>query len=255
VIILLSPAKTLDFESTIPKLDYTVPVFQEDAFALVKTIVPIGQKGLKELMKVSEKLSVLNCQRFVKFKNKPDYKCSRAAVFSFNGDVYDGLNIKSFSIEEIYYAQSNLRILSGLYGLLKPLDLIQPYRLEMGTKLKNAKGKNLYAWWGNRLANELNKDLKSHITPVIINLASEEYFRSVKKNLINNYVSPVFQDYVSGKFKTVGFYAKKARGLMAAYILKNKIEKVESLKDFNLEGYKFDFLESSENELIFRRKK
>jgi cytoplasmic iron level regulating protein YaaA (DUF328/UPF0246 family) len=255
VIILLSPAKTLDFESSFPELNFTTPVFQKDAVELVKTITSMGKSGLQTLMKLSDKLSELNDQRFAQFREKPKDIHVRPAIFAFNGDVYEGLNIKSFSKEEIYYAQENLRVLSGLYGLLKPLDVIQPYRLEMGTKLNNSRGNNLYKWWGQKLSNQLNKELKKHPSQSIINLASEEYFKSVKKDLKVNHVSPIFQDYVSGEYKTVGIYAKKARGLMAAFILKNKIDKLYFLKDFNCEGYKFEFEESSEKKLFFRRKR
>lgn len=255
MIILLSPAKTLDFKRPIPKVKFSNPLFQKDASELVKTILPMGKKGIKNIMKLSDKLADLNNQRFNNFKEKVDINNSRPAIFSFNGDVYEGLNIASFSKADILYAQRNLRILSGLYGILKPLDLIQPYRLEMGTKLKNPKGKNLYDWWGKKIADQLFDDLKDHTSPIVINLASEEYFKSVKKNLVNECVYPIFQDYVSGKYRTVGVYAKRARGLMASYILKNKIDKLQSLKEFNCEGYEFAYEESSENKLFFRRKK
>ncbi len=255
MIILLSPAKTLDFENPVPELNFTTPVFQRDANKLVKSITPLGRSGIKQLMKLSDKLSELNNQRYIDFKDKPGRKNSRPAVFAFNGDVYDGLNVKSFTTKQIYFAQKNIRILSGLYGLLKPLDLIQPHRLEMGTKLSNPRGINLYDWWGKKLATQLNLDLQMHQSRIIINLASQEYFKSVERNLIDDYVSPVFQEYVSGEYKTVGIYAKKARGLMAAFIIKNKIRKTEDLKSFNFEGYTFDSLESSEKKLVFRRKK
>jgi len=255
VIILLSPAKSLDFENPAPKLDFTTPVFHKDANKLIKSIIPLGKLGIKELMKLSDKLSELNHKRYVEFRDNPQKKDSKPAIFAFNGDVYDGLNIKSFTKEQIYFAQKNIRILSGLYGLLKPLDLIQPHRLEMGTKLNNPKGNNLYDWWGKKLAIQLSKDMQNHQTKTIINLASQEYFKSVERNLVGDYISPVFQEHVSGKYKTIGIYAKKARGLMTSYIIKNKITKKEDLKNFNSDGYKFDSLDSSEKKLFFRRRK
>jgi len=255
VIILLSPAKTLDFESPAPEFKFSKPVFQKEANELVKTIVPLGKFGLKNLMKLSDKLSELNNHRFKHFKYNPNNTNAKPAVFAFNGDVYEGLEIKSFTKEELLFAQKNLRILSGLYGLLKPLDLIQPHRLEMGTKLINYRGKNLYDWWGNKLAKQLKDDLKTHDFKVIVNLASEEYFKSVQKNLGGQFISPVFQEYVTGEYKTVGIHAKKARGLMAGFILKNKIKTLDGLKSFNHVGYKFDSLDSSKNKLFFRRKK
>ncbi len=255
MIILLSPAKTLDLESNVPKLNYTEPIFQDEALELAKTIIPLGEKGLRHLMNLSDKLAHLNSQRFLTFKEKPDTKSSRPAIFSFNGGVYESLNVKSFSENDIYYAQKKLRIISGLYGLLKPLDLIQPYRLEMGTKLQNIKGKNLYEWWGNKLANELIHDSDKQKNQVIVNLASEEYFKSISKYLTSSFIWPVFQDFVAGEYKTIGIFAKKARGLMASYIIKNKVEKIVDLKRFNHGGYKFDFEEPLKNKLFFRRKK
>ena len=255
VIILLSPAKSLDFENPVPELDFTTPVFHKEANKLVKSIIPLGKSGIKELMKLSDKLSELNNKRYIEYRDKPSTSNSRPAIFAFNGDVYDGLNIKSFTKAQIYFAQKNIRILSGLYGLLRPLDLIQAHRLEMGTKLNNPEGKNLYDWWGKKLAIQLNKDIENHQSKIIINLASQEYFKSVENNLIDDYISPVFQEHVLGEYKTIGIYAKKARGLMTSYIVKNKITKKEDLKNFNCEGYKFYSLDSSEKKLFFRRRK
>ena len=255
MIILLSPAKTLDFENPVPELSCTTPVFQKDANKLVKSIISLGRSGIKELMNLSDKLSELNNIRYKNFRNKPGKENTRPAIFAFNGDVYEGLNIKSFTKEQIHFAQKKIRILSGLYGVLKPLDLIQPHRLEMGTKLSNTRGNNLYDWWGKKLAFQLNEELQNHESQIIINLASQEYFKSVERNLMNNHISPIFQEYVSGEYRTVGIYAKKARGLMAAFIIKNKIQKIEDLKNFNFEGYKFASLDSSKKKLFFRRKK
>ena len=255
MIILLSPAKTLDFENPVPELSCTTPVFQKDANKLVKRIISLGRSGIKELMDLSDKLSELNNIRYKNFRNKPGKENTRPAIFAFNGDVYEGLNIKSFTKEQIHFAQKKIRILSGLYGVLKPLDLIQPHRLEMGTKLNNTRGNNLYDWWGKKLAIQLNKDIENHQSKIIINLASQEYFKSVENNLIDDYISPVFQEHVLGEYKTIGIYAKKARGLMTSYIIKNKITKKEDLKNFNSDGYKFDSLDSSEKKLFFRRRK
>ena len=253
MIILISPAKSLDYDKSLPNLEYTNPIFQNDAVKLVNELIPLGCKGIQNLMNISPKLSELNNKRFLAFNKIPNTKNSRPAVFFFNGDVYDGINIESFKKSEISYAQKNLRILSGLYGVLKPLDLIQAHRLEMGTKLKTNKGKNLYEWWSDKIAKKIDEDVNKTKSRMLINLASEEYFKSVKKHLGSSFISPVFQEKVSGEYKTIGIFSKKARGLMTAFIIKNKIQKVDDLKCFDYEGYTFNKVLSSTGRLIFQR--
>ena len=201
-----------------------------------------------------DKLASLNSDRYKSWKGlKKESDNSKQAIFVFKGDVYQGLDIDSFTKKDIEYSQNHLRLLSGLYGLLKPLDIIEPYRLEMGTKLKTNKGENLYDFWGKDICNELLKDLKSIRSNTIINLASNEYFNSVKNiKETSNVISPVFKDYSKGKYKIISFYAKKARGLMAAWILKNKI-KEDKLNNFNSDGYYFSPEESSSSSPVFLR--
>ncbi len=253
MIILISPAKSLDYGKKLPDINYTNPIFHNEAVKLVNELIPLGCKGIQSLMNISPKLSELNNKRFLEFNKIPNAKNSKPAIFFFNGDVYDGINIESFKKNEISYAQKNLRILSGLYGVLKPLDLIQPYRLEMGTKLKTSKGKNLYEWWSDKIAKKIDEDVNNSKSRILINLASEEYFKSVKKHLRSNFISPVFQEKVSGKYKTIGIFSKKARGLLTTFILKNKIQKIDDIKCFNYEGYTFNKALSSTERLIFQR--
>ena len=209
---------------------------------------------LSELMSISEKLGLLNANRYREWSSQFTVQNSRPALLAFNGDVYDGLDAKTLDEQGFAFAQKHLRILSGLYGVLRPLDLMQPYRLEMGTKLPNSAGKDLYAYWKQIMTVHLNQEL-SLKDPVLVNLASDEYFRSVDINVLNaRVVQPVFQDYKSGQYKIIGFFAKKARGLMARYIVDQKITDVENLKQFKVAGYVFVAKESTENTWVFQRK-
>ena len=254
MIILLSPAKTLDYERTTINASHSVPSLLSRSKTLINDLKEKKPNEISSLMNISDKLASLNSNRYKSWKGlKKESNNSKQAIFVFKGDVYQGLDIDSFTKKDIEYSQNHLRLLSGLYGLLKPLDIIEPYRLEMGTKLKTNKGKNLYDFWGQDICNELIKDLKSIRSNTIINLASNEYFNSVKNiKETSNVISPVFKDYSKGKYKIISFYAKKARGLMAAWILKNKI-KEDKLYNFNSDGYYFSPEESSSSSPVFLR--
>ena len=251
---LVSPAKNLDFDSPLPTTKFTEPSMLKDAEELVETCQKLAPSDLASLMHISDKLSILNAERFASFTTPFTPDNARQAVFAFNGDVYGGLDAASLSEADIDFAQKHLRILSGLYGLLKPLDLMQAYRLEMGTKLQNNRGKSLYEFWGESITHALNEELGDGEQHVLVNLASNEYFSSVKKKLLNaTIVTPQFKDEKNGKYKIISFYAKKARGLMARYIIQNRITDVEGLKGFDLAGYHYSEAESSLNELVFKR--
>ncbi|MGY5354308.1 peroxide stress protein YaaA [Wenyingzhuangia sp. IMCC45467] len=250
--IVVSPAKSLDFESEIPTKDFTQGVFLEEAEKLNKVLKKKKPKELGDLMKISEKLSDLNWQRNQDWSLPFTLENARQAVFAFNGDVYAGLDAYSLTEEQIKVLQDKLRILSGQYGILKPLDLMQPYRLEMGTKLKIGRKENLYQFWGDTVTNQLNKELLEE--DVFINLASNEYFKVVKPKLLKvPVITPDFKDYKDGKLKMISFFAKKARGLMVRYIIDKNIETIEGLKGFNYEGYAFDANLSTETNFVFTR--
>lgn len=256
MISLIAPAKTLDYESNLTIDDFSVSEHLKDSRVLIKELQNKSPDDLSSLMGLSEKLSELNFERNMNWKSptKPSV-VSRQAIYAFKGDVYMGLEANSLTKREINYAQKHLGILSGLYGLLKPLDLIYPYRLEMGTKMQTKKGKNLYEFWGNKITNHLNTLLKSHKNKGVINLASVEYFSSVNSDeLIGPCISPVFKDYKNGKYKIISFYAKKARGMMARYIIQNKVDSLEALKTFDAGGYKYSKKDSGEFSPVFLRK-
>lgn len=251
---LLSPAKKLDFDRENVPDDFSELQFTTDTKALLKTAKKQKPADLKRLMKISDDLSELNYQRFkaMSFPFTPDN--AKQAAFAFNGDTYAGLEIESMSEEDVRFAQDHVRILSGLYGLVRPLDLIQPYRLEMGTRLATERGSNLYAFWDDKLAKALNKELSSHTNPVIINVASTEYFKAVpKKALKHPVLTPVFKEVKDGTAKVIGFSAKRARGMMARFISQNKLDTIDALKGFDLAGYKFMPKLSNESELQFHR--
>lgn len=249
---LLSPAKKLNEEGQ--ELDNSsLPIFIEDAEKLIKSLRKYSPKKLSELMKLSDSLSELNVDRYAEWELDHSQKVKPAAL-TFNGEVYTGLDANSFSEKEKETAQNNLRILSGLYGILKPFDLIHPYRLEMGTKLKVGRKNNLYEFWGDKIVNEINQNLATQKENVIVNLASNEYFKSVnKKKLDARIVTPVFKDFSNGQYKTVMVYAKKARGMMARYIIKNAIEKAADIVAFDTAGYCYNKEASTENEIVFYR--
>ena len=256
MISLIAPAKTLDYESNLEIDDFSVSEHLKDSKVLIKELQNKSPDDLSSLMGLSEKLSVLNFERNMNWKSptKPSI-VSRQAIYAFKGDVYMGLEANSLTKREINYAQKHLGILSGLYGLLKPLDLIYPYRLEMGTKMQTKRGKNLYEFWGNKITDHLNTLLESHKNKGVINLASVEYFSSVNpEELMGPCISPVFKDYKNGKYKIISFYAKKARGMMARYIIQNKVDSLEALKTFDAGGYKYSKKDSGEFSPVFLRK-
>jgi cytoplasmic iron level regulating protein YaaA (DUF328/UPF0246 family) len=256
MLMVVSPAKNLDFESAVPVSDFTQPTLLEDAKELVQTCKQLAPSDLASLMKISDKLSILNAERFSSFQTPFTQDNARQALYAFNGDVYAGLDAQSLSEDEVQFAQGHLRILSGLYGLLRPLDLMQAYRLEMGTKLDNTRGKSLYEFWGSSITDELNQaiDEQPEGDKVLVNLASNEYFSSVKKKDLNaTIITPQFKDEKNGKYKIISFYAKKARGLMARYIIQNKITSVDELRGFDLSGYVYSAEDSTDTDLIFKR--
>ena len=256
MLIVVSPAKSLDFDSTVKNIPYTTPRFMDDSRKLVKALKSYSPEGISELMGISNALGKLNQERFANWKTPFTLKNAKQAMFAFTGDVYLGLQPETFSKADINFAQKHLRILSGLYGVLRPLDLMQPYRLEMGRKFDINGKASLYEFWGESITKSLNTDLEEQNTkvPFILNLASNEYFNSVKpKSLKADVISPVFQDYKNGQYKIISFYAKKARGEMAAYVIKNKVKAPPGLTKFDSSGYKYCTEISTPNKPIFRR--
>lgn len=251
---LISPAKTLDYESTLPTDTHTLPRLLDQSQQLIDVSRKLSATKIATLMSVSEKIATLNVARFNDWNQDFNFANARQALFAFKGDVYTGLDAYAMADQEIAYAQQHLRMLSGLYGLLRPLDLMMPYRLEMGTKLANPRGHNLYEFWGNIITDLINEDLAEVKSELLVNIASDEYYKSVKESKIQaDIIKPVFLDQKNGKYKVISFYAKKARGLMARYIIDNKIERAEDLKSFNTDGYYFDAESSLKGELIFKR--
>jgi len=250
--IVISPAKSLDLESSLPTQKYTQGVFLEQAKQLSKVLKEKSPQDLSTLMKISDKLGNLNWQRNQNWALPFTPENARPAVFAFNGDVYNGLDAYSLPQDKIEVLQDQLRILSGQYGVLKPLDLIKPYRLEMGTKLPVGAHKNLYGFWGDTVTAHLNSELSAN--ELFVNLASNEYFKAVKPKLLKvPVITPHFKEYKDDKLKMISFYAKKARGLMVRYIVENNINTIEDLKNFNVEGYAFDANLSNTTDLIFTR--
>jgi cytoplasmic iron level regulating protein YaaA (DUF328/UPF0246 family) len=251
----ISPAKTLDYETPPKTKVHTQPDFLDDAEVLIEELRELTPPKVSELMKISDKLGDLNYGRYLSWSQPFDVDNAKQAVLAFKGDVYTGLDAESFKSDEFKFLQKHVRILSGLYGLLRPLDLMQPYRLDMGTKFANSRGANLYDFWGSKLTDELNNLTRKNKSPYLVNLASNEYFKAVKKKELNaDILTPVFKDYKNGDYKIISFFAKKARGLMVQYIVKNKITDVDDLRNFDLEGYGFDAKRSSEKEFVFTRK-
>lgn len=250
----LSPAKTLDFETPPTTRKSTQPLFVEQAAALVEDARAMAPDDIRDLMGVSEKIAELNFQRFHDWTTEFTLDNAKQAVLAFKGDVYTGLQADTLNSQQLAFAQKHLRILSGLYGLLRPLDLMQPYRLEMGLKFANRGGKNLYDFWGDEITTVLNKHLKTSGSPVLVNLASNEYFKAVKpKALDAEIITPAFKDLKNGKYKMISFYAKKARGLMANYIVTEGLNDPEGLKDFAVEGYYYSPEQSTAKEWVFLR--
>mgnify|MGYP005674482929 FL=1 len=255
MLIVLSPAKTLDY-SVDPKSNHTAPQFLSQSSKLIKTLKEKEPKDIASLMGLSDKLATLNFDRYHSWKAAKSVSSdAKPSMLVFKGDVYQGLNAEDFSNKDLKFAQKHLRILSGLYGILRPMDIMKPYRLEMGTKLETSKGKNLYDFWGNLVQNNVIDDLSLQKSDLLINLASKEYFSVLgKMPEFINVVSPVFKDYKSGKYKIISFYAKKARGLMARWIIQNKVTDFEELINFDIDGYRYSKAESTISEPVFLRK-
>ena len=256
MIIVLSPAKTLDYSSANNIDDYSSPVFLQESKDLIDELKKKRPNEISKLMKLSDKLTTLNVDRYQKWKaQKKPSNNSRQSIYVFKGDVYQGLDIESFSKKDTDFAQKHLRILSGLYGILKPLDVIEPYRLEMGTKLKTNKGSDLYDFWGKNISKEIEKELNRMKSKTLINLASNEYYDSVQSLSEDiKVIAPIFKDKgKDGKYKIISFYAKKARGYMASWLIKNQINKEKDISSFSEEGYKFSIEDSQSGSPVFLR--
>ncbi|WP_166269363.1 peroxide stress protein YaaA [Marinobacter caseinilyticus] len=253
MLMVISPAKTLDYESPLATQKHTQPLFLDDACELIDQLKTLEPYQVSNLMHISEKLGHLNAERFNRWHTPFTQDNARQALLAFKGDVYTGLDAGSFGEDDFTFAQQHLRILSGLYGLLRPLDLMHPYRLEMGTKYPNQRGKDLYAFWGATLTNALST-LLAEDDGVLVNLASNEYFKSVKKSALDGrIVTPQFKDWKNGQYKMISFYAKKARGLMCRYAIQNRITQASDLKGFDLEGYQFSEEQSNGDTWVFLR--
>jgi len=253
MILVISPSKTLDFSEKC-KDEHTIPDFLKESIGLIEVLRKLTTSEIAELMDLSEKLAVLNYQRYHDFSIPFTLENSCHAIYAFKGDVYEGLDAEAFTQEDIKYAQSHLRIISGLYGLLRPLDLIQPYRLEMGIKLSNQNYKNLYEYWGNKITVKLNELLKTGGNNLLVNLASTEYFKVLNPKLFNaRLVTPVFKERKNREPKVIPIFAKKARGFMASYIIKHRVENSDGIKQFREDGYGFNPNLSTETELVFTR--
>ena len=251
---LISPAKTLDFATPPKTAEFTQPQFLDHSQELIKDLRQLSPPQVSKLMAISEKLGELNAQRFLEWQTPFTPHNAKQALLAFKGDVYTGMDAGKFSKANFAFAQQHLRILSGLYGLLRPLDLIQPYRLEMGTGFANARGKNLYHFWGDIITDQLNQELDTQKERVLVNLASNEYWSAVNtKKLHAEVITPVFKDSKNGQYKIISFFAKKARGMMSAYIIQNKLKKVEAIKSFDVAGYRYDERMSSPKEWVFLR--
>ena len=254
MLILVSPAKTLDFDNPAGTNSYSMPTLLDQSEQLIDVCRQLTPTDIASLMKVSDKIAGLNVARFSSWHKEFTPDNAKQAVFAFRGDVYTGLDADTLSEESLQKAQQQLRILSGLYGLLKPLDLMQAYRLEMGTRLVNDRGTNLYQFWGDIITEELNKTIDEQAEEFVVNLASNEYFKAVKpKKLKANLITPVFKDRKNGQYKVISFFAKKARGMMVRYILDNNVTSLEGLTQFDTAGYYYSEKDSTVNEPVFLR--
>ena len=255
MLIVVSPAKTLDYETPSKTKISTIPDYLDDSQQLINRLRRFSSLDIADLMKVSKKIADLNFDRYEMWKKKFTDKNAKQAALAFKGDVYTGLDAESFSAADFKFAQKHFRILSGLYGLLRPLDLMQPYRLEMGTRLETDRGKNLYEFWGSSITQGLNNQLKKTKSEYLINLASNEYFKSVKPLELNaEIITPEFKEYKNGEYKMIGIYAKKARGMLSRYIIQNQLSDPEDIKSFTEDGYKFSKQLSKGNKWVFTRK-
>ncbi|MEE4144845.1 MAG: peroxide stress protein YaaA [Halieaceae bacterium] len=250
----ISPAKTLDFDTPPTTRKATQPRFLERSAELVADARALSPADIRELMGVSEQIAELNHRRFMNWGTPFSLDNAKQALLAFRGDVYTGLDADSLSSAQLGFAQKHLRILSGLYGLLRPLDLMQPYRLEMGLKFANRGGGNLYEFWGDEISAELNRELKKSGSNVLVNLASNEYFRAARPRSVDaEIITPVFKDLKGGKYKTISFFAKKARGQMARFIIERELSEPAGLKKFRTGGYRYNKAESTARELVFTR--
>ncbi|WP_062308852.1 peroxide stress protein YaaA [Polynucleobacter sinensis] len=254
MLIVLSPAKSLDYKTPVKVKAPTLPEFVSESAKLIADLKKLAPQEVADLMGLSDQLAALNVGRYRDWSKKFTEENSKPAIYAFDGDVYDGFDVKTLSPKALEFAQNHIRILSGLYGALRPLDLMQPYRLEMGTAFKNTRGKDLYSFWGERVTDSLHKLLEKQKKPILLNLASEEYFKVLQPRKLDcPVIAPVFQDTKDGKYKIISFYAKRARGLMARYVVENRITDPADLKGFNLDGYKYVASESKPEKPIFRR--
>jgi len=255
MLIVVSPAKTLDYTTPPKTKKFTLPDYLDDSAELIHRMREFSSLDISELMKVSLKIADLNFDRFEAWNKNFTEKNAKQAILAFKGDVYTGLDAESFSAKDFNFAQKHFRMLSGLYGLLRPLDLMQAYRLEMGTRLSTERGKNLYEFWGNEVTEGLNAQLKSIKSKYLINLASNEYFKVVKPKILQGeIITPAFKEFKNGDYKMIGVYAKKARGLLSRYIIQNQLSNIEDIKSFNVDGYQFNKKLSNDNNWVFTRK-
>jgi len=254
MIILLNSSKTLDFRQKAPISKHTIPELIKDAEILVKKLGKLSKSDISKLMKVSEKLAKLNFERYADWQTHLKGSNAKQALLAFKGDIYSGMDIENYKRREYDFAQKHLRILSGLYGILRPLDLILPYRLEMATKLATTRGKNMYQFWGTKISESVRAQLKREKSGVLLNLCSAEYFKAIKSDRLDTKViTPVFKEFRDGSYRFITLYAKKARGSMCNYIIQNHIVDTEELKSFNVAGYQFNKKLSSHDEWVFSR--
>jgi cytoplasmic iron level regulating protein YaaA (DUF328/UPF0246 family) len=255
MLIVLSPAKTLDFDTPAHVATATQPDFLKRSAQLIAILREMSPAQIASLMRISDPLAALNAERFSAWTPKFTSKNAKQALLAFNGDVYEGLDATTMEPKQLDYAQAHIRILSGLYGLLRPFDLMQAYRLEMGARLSNPAGKDLYAFWGDTITEALNREMAETGAQALINLASEEYFKAVKPALLKvPVITPVFQDWKSGQYKIISFYAKRARGLMARYAAEKGLKRPAALKNFDIEGYAYDEAASDAQHWVFKRR-
>lgn len=254
MIIVISPSKALDFETPGKVSKPTQPALLKHSQQLVDQLKGKSSKDLQKLLGISEKLADLNVERYAQWSRPFKVANSKPAVLAFKGDVYLGLEADKFTARQLEYAQEHLLILSGLYGILRPLDLMQPYRLDMGTRLANAKGKNLYEFWGSQLTDKVEKQRQATNSKILVNLASNEYSKALKlKDMDAEVITPAFRDWSNGKYRMIGFFAKKARGRMAAWLLKGKVKSRRKLESFDLDGYAYSAADSSPSQPVFLR--
>ncbi len=255
MLLLLSPAKTLDYESPVGERPHSRPLFVKQSQQLIALLREQSPQQLSALMDLSDKLAILNVSRYVTWSTRATKRNARQAVLAFNGDVYGGLDAITLSPDDLTWAQEHVCLLSGLYGVLRPLDLMQPYRLEMGTRLPNPQGKDLYAFWGSQISDYLNRRLCSDVSPVVINLASQEYFKAIDTKVLKAaVVECVFQEYRAGQYRIISFSAKRARGLMARFATTHRLVQPDQLRAFDVEGYAWTATASTPQRLVFRRK-